>query len=131
MTKPSRRLSNGRDMPVGEIAPMRPNAARESGVSGASAAPVTIASASPCWIIRSAVPIAWLPAAHAETTLKTGPRSPWRSDSAADPALLIMSGMASGETESAPVSRSMSWLSSSVPIPPMPVPSTQPISSGS
>ena len=79
---------------------MRANAARESGVSGASAAPVTIASASPCWIIRRAVPIAWLPAAQADTTLKTGPRSPWRNDSAAEPALLIMSGMASGDTES-------------------------------
>ena len=80
----------------------RPNAARESGVSGASAAPVTIASASPCWIIRRAVPIAWLPAAQADTTLNTGPRSPCCSDSAADPALLIMSGIASGETESPP-----------------------------
>jgi len=58
--------------------------------------------------MRSAVPIAWLPAAHADTTLKTGPRRSWRSDSAAEPALLIMSGMASGETEAGPVSRSES-----------------------
>ena len=72
MTKPSRRASNGRETPLGEIAPIFSKHARDSGVSGASAAPVTTASASPCWIIRSAVPIAWLPAAHAETTLKTG-----------------------------------------------------------
>jgi hypothetical protein len=105
--------------------------ARESGVSGASAAPVTTASASPCWIIRSAVPIAWLPAAQAETTLKTGPRSPCRSESAAEPALHIMSGTPSGDTESGPPSRRWSWLLSSVSMPPIPVPRTQPMSSAS
>ena len=76
MTKPSRRASNGRETPVGESALIEANAARASGVSDASAPPVMTASASPQRIIRWAMPIAWAPAAQAETTPKTGPRRP-------------------------------------------------------
>ena len=80
--------------------------------------------------MRAAAPIACAPAAHAETIPHTCPRSPWRIDSAAAPALLIMSGTASGETRSGPCSSKVTWLASSVPMPPMPVPSTQPTRSG-
>ena len=57
---------------------------------------------------------------------KLGPRSPWRSDSAAAPALLIISGTDNGDTWPSPRSRSASWPSTSVEMPPIPVPSTQP-----
>jgi hypothetical protein len=53
---------------VGEVASSAAKAARESGVSAASAPPVITASASPCWIIRMAVPIACPAAAQADTT---------------------------------------------------------------
>ena len=48
-------------------------------------------------------------------------------DSAPGAALLIISGTASGETFFGPESRSTSWLCSSVPMPPMPVPMMQAI----
>ncbi len=68
ITKPSRRASNGREMPASDIASSAPKAAVASGVSAASEPPVTTASASPDWIARTAAPIAWAPAAQAETT---------------------------------------------------------------
>ena len=68
MTKPSRRASNGREMPVGDSASSAAKAARASGVSAASEPPVTTASASPYWIMRAASPIACAPAAQADTT---------------------------------------------------------------
>src|SRR6185436_208043 len=52
-------------------------------------------------------------------------------DSAPGAALLIISGTASGETLFGPESRSTSWLCSSVPMPPMPVPMMQAIRVGS
>ena len=51
-------------------------------------------------------------------------------DSAPGAALLIISGTASGETFFGPESRSTSWLCSSVPMPPMPVPMMQAIRVG-
>ena len=47
ITKPSRRRSNGREMPVFERASMRLNAAVPSGVIAASLPPATTVSASP------------------------------------------------------------------------------------
>ena len=47
ITKPSRRLSKGREMPLSESASMRANAAVASGVIAASLPPVTTVSASP------------------------------------------------------------------------------------
>ena len=67
MTKPSRRASNGREMPVSESASSAANAAHDSGVSAASEPPVTTASASPAWIRRAEMPIACAPAEQAET----------------------------------------------------------------
>ena len=47
ITKPSRRASNGREMPVGDVAAITPNAAIESGVRADSEPPTMHASASP------------------------------------------------------------------------------------
>ena len=68
MTKPSRRASKGRDIPLGEVASIAAKAALASGVSAASDPPTMAASASPAWIMRRPAPIAWAPAAHADTT---------------------------------------------------------------
>ena len=131
MTKPSRRRSNGREMPVSDRASSEAKAARDSGVSAASPPPVTTASASPDWTRRMAVPIAFAPAAHADTTPKVGPSSPWRIETWPGSALPIMSGTVSGETRVGPRSRSVSCCSSIVASPPIPVPMTQPMRSGS
>jgi hypothetical protein len=92
---------------------------------------VTTASASPAWIVRTAEPIAWAPAAHADTTPYDGPWRPWRIASAAAPALPIMSGTDSGETIASPLSRSTLCSRSSEPRPPIPVPTMQPTRSES
>ena len=55
-------------MPEFEVASMAANAAVASGVSAASAPPASAAVASPVEIMRVAEPMAWAPAAHAETT---------------------------------------------------------------
>ena len=55
-------------MPVGEVASIAAKAAVATPVIAASAPPATTASASPARIIRDASPIAWAPAAQAETT---------------------------------------------------------------
>ena len=68
ITKPSRRASNGREMPVGESACIELKQAKPKSVSVASAPPETTASASPYWIMRSAEPMAWAPLAQADTT---------------------------------------------------------------
>ena len=123
ITKPSRRASNGREMPLLDSASSAPKAARASGVSPASEPPATTASASPVWSMRSAAAErVRARGARACSTAKLGPRRPWRIDSAAAPALLIISGTDSGETRSGPRSRSVSWPSTSVAMPPMPVP---------
>ncbi len=110
---------------------MAENAATARPVSAASAPPATTPSASPAWIIRTEVPIAWAPAAHAETTPKVWPWIPWRIASAAAPALPIINGTDSGETALAPRSRSTPSCSSSEPRPPIPVPITHPTRDGS
>ena len=66
ITKPSRRASNGREMPVSDTASSAAKAAFESGVSAASEPPVTTASASPASIMRAAAPIECALAAHAD-----------------------------------------------------------------
>ena len=68
MTKPSRRASNGREIPCGDSASIELKHAKQKSVSADSAPPQTTASASPYWIIRSAEPTAWAPLAQADTT---------------------------------------------------------------
>ena len=76
MTKPSRRASKGREMPLSDSASRAANAALESGVSAASEPPVTTASAAPDWIRAADVPIACAPAAQADTMPYEWPRRP-------------------------------------------------------
>ncbi len=52
ITKPSRRASNGREIPVGEVAAIAPKAAVESGLIALSAPPTTHTSAAPWATIR-------------------------------------------------------------------------------
>ena len=68
MTKPSRRASKGRLIPVCDSACIELKQANPKSVSVASAPPHTTASASPYWIMRSAEPMAWAPLAQADTT---------------------------------------------------------------
>ncbi len=44
--------------------------------TAASAPPATITSASSCWIMRQASPMAWAPVAQAVTTAWFGPLKP-------------------------------------------------------
>ncbi len=72
ITNPSRPASNGRDAFSGssfrtDSAFMLLNPATASGVMAASAPPVIMVSAVPCWIRRKASPMAWADEAHAET----------------------------------------------------------------
>ena len=122
MTKPSRSLSNGREMPRSESASSAANAALESGVSAASEPPVTTASTRPDSIIIFAAPMASAPPEQAETMPWHGPSSLKRMETAAAAALLIISGTESGGTFFGPPSISSSLPRSSVPMPPMPVP---------
>ena len=72
--------------------------------------------------IRAPFPMAWVPAAHAVTVFSHGPCHPYRIETAAAGALGIIIGTRNGETRLAPrASRTSIW-SSSVPMPPMPVP---------
>ena len=68
ITNPSRRASNGREMPVGDSACMFSKHANANFVNAASVPPQTTASASPYWIIRSAEPSACAPDAQADPT---------------------------------------------------------------
>ena len=128
ITKPSRRASNGREMPISESASSAPNAARESGVSAASAPPVTIAVgvAAP-GSHASPTPIAWRPPRRPKRRRRPGPLQPWRMLTAPAAALPIISGTASGETRFGPCSISVASFDSIVPMPPMPVPMIEPI----
>src|SRR5918992_1170380 len=102
ITKPSRRRSNGREMPDSLSASIRPNAAVASGVITASLPPVTTASASPQRISRSAMPIAWAPAAHADTVPNDCPRRSCFIATTPEAAFAIRSGIERGEMRSAP-----------------------------
>ena len=131
MTKPSRRTSNGRDMPSRDSAPMRLNAARHSPVSAASVPPATTTSASPRSIMRLASPIAWLPVAQADATLNPGPWMPSFIATVPAAALGIIIGTKCGETPRSPSSIQLRHSRSSVSSPPTPVPSTTPVRAGS
>ena len=126
ITNPSRRASNGREIPVGDSACIELKLPNPNGVSVASAPPTTTASASSYWIIRSAQPIACAPLEHAETTLYIWPLSPNFIDTAAAAAFGICAGIPSGDIRAGPRSRSTSCWSSIVWIPPIPVARMQP-----
>ena len=122
MTKPSRLASNGREMPSRDSAPRRRNAATHSGVIAASVPPATTTSASPRSSIRLASPIAWLPVAQADETLKPGPWAPSSIAIAPAAALGIIIVTKCGETARSPPLTNSRHSSSSVFRPPTPVP---------
>ena len=131
MTKPSRRRSNGRDIPVGDSACSALKQAKPNAVSVASAPPTTTASASPYWIMRRAEPTACPPLEQADTIPYIWPCRPYFIDTAAAPALGMYCGIPSGETILAPRSRITSCWVSTVSIPPIPVATMQPMRIGS
>ena len=96
-TKPSRSLSQGREARVGsslrvDIARIAQKPATEVGAEPNSAPPATIASASPYWIRRMAMPIEWFDVAQAETAEKFGPFRPFRIQSWPDTMLMMVEG---------------------------------------
>jgi len=76
ITKPSRSLSKGRDTPEDDRAVMFSNPATPVVVIELSVPPVITASQRPVKIRRAALPIEWVPAAHAVTVVSHGPRKP-------------------------------------------------------
>src|SRR5689334_2338063 len=123
--KPSRFLSKGRDAFSGaslrvERAPMLAKPASERYVRAASLPPASIRSASPYWIVRSAVPIAWFADAQADATLQLGPPRPKAMAIWPEAALDIILGTKNGLMRPAPFSRyflSCSWSSCRPPMP--------------
>ena len=87
----------------------------------ASAPPATTTGQRPLATSRAALPIAWVPAAHAVVTVSQGPPSPKRIETAAVAALGIIMGTMKGETRSGPFAFSTATWSSTVCSPPMPV----------
>src|SRR6185436_13959681 len=89
-------------------------------VRAASLPPVSIRSASPYWMVRSAVPIAWFAEAHAEATPQLGPPRPNAMAIWPAAALSIILGTKKGLMRPAPFSMyflSCSWSSWRPPMP--------------
>ena len=136
MTKPSRALSHGRLARVGSslrvvIARAAQNDAMPSGHSAASVPPATITSAWPERMRTIASPIALAAVAHAVATADAGPRRPYLIDTFPLAALTISRGTVNGLTRPGPRSASVRADSSSVSIPPMPLPMSTPHRVGS
>ena len=99
----------------------------EMGLTGASAPPVIITSASPNWMMRKASPIAFAPEAHAVTVEFVGPLAPKRMLTSPVNMLMIIIGIKKGLILVAPFSiKTVCWFSS-VSIPPIPEPITTPV----
>ncbi len=118
-------------MPLSEVAPMPAKAPCASGVIPASEPPTRHASRTPWRTSRKPLPSACAPAAQAETVPYVSPLIVCRIAIVPLAALAIISGTASGESAPGPRSRRMSCWASIVPMPPIPVPITQPTRSGS
>ena len=131
MTKPSRSRSKGRDTPVVLSAVMFSKPATPVWVMALSVPPVRTALQRPVAMSRAALPMEWVPAAQAVTVVSQGPRKPWRMEMPAAAAFGISIGMRNGDTRSGPRTRLTSTWSSRVCRPPMPVPTSTPIRSGS
>ena len=96
------------------------------GVSAASLPPVTITSASPCWMARSAHPIELPALAQAVATAKFGPLMPYMLETWPLAELTISFGIVKGETFSIPLVSRRSCCDSNSDRPPMPEPITTP-----
>ena len=108
MTKPSRRLSHGRDAWVGvslksvESALQALKPAMPMRQIAASAPPATMTSASSSWISRAASPSAWAPVAQAVTTEWFGPLKPYLIETWPEARLISAEGMKNGLTRRGP-----------------------------
>ncbi len=131
-TKPSRRTSKGRDVPVSTVPSCwrrRPSPIADHGRLGAARR----------WPRRSGPrprgdpppPRAWVPAAQAVAMVSHGPCQPARMEMLAAPALAIIIGMRKGDTRAGPFSRNTPICSCNVSSPPTPVAKTTPARSGS
>ncbi len=76
MTKPSRLMSNGLEIPLVDKAVMLAKAAVLVGVMAASAEPAMTTSQRPVAISRAPLATLWVPAAQAVTVVSQGPRKP-------------------------------------------------------
>ena len=92
ITKPSRRMSKGREIPEVDRAVMLAKAAMPTPVIPASAAPPMATSHRPDATSRAAWPMLWAPAAQAVVMVSDGPCQPMRMETAAAPALDIIIG---------------------------------------
>ena len=131
ITNPSRSTSNGRLVPLPDRAVMLLKPAIAVTVPACSVPPETTASAMSHAIKRAAYVRACVPAAQAVQIVSAGPRNPNRIDTAAPDALAIIIGTRNGETRRSPLSIRMCSCSSSVWMPPTPVPKIVPIRAGS
>ncbi len=132
MTKPSRSTSYGREARWGSSlrelrAFMLLNPATPVGRMVASAPPQTITSASPNFMMRQASPMLWLEVAQAVTMDMFGPPRPYSMEMRPEAMLLIMYGIMKGDTRAGPLERSVACWLSSVPRPPMPLPTMTPM----
>ncbi len=121
MTNPSRSTSKGRERswPLSAVMLRKPASAMST--MTASAPPATATGQRPWATRRAALPIAWVPAAHAVVTVSHGPPRPKRMDTAAVAALGIIMGTMKGDTRSGPFSNRTRYCSRTVCRPPMPV----------
>ena len=78
-------------------------------------------------MIRNASPIAFVPEVQAVTSVITGPLRPRRMDTRADVMFAIIIGTANGLTRPGPFSNNVSYTSWIESIPPIPVPTTVPL----
>jgi hypothetical protein len=105
-----------------EMALMALKPARLSGVSGASAPPVIMMSASPRAMMRNESPIACDPVLQAVALAQLGPLAPKRIEIWPEASLMIVWMRKKGETRPGPFSRRTLWFSSMDHRPPMPEP---------
>ncbi len=116
---------------MGDNAVMLANPTIPSSVIAASDPPVRATSQRPPATRRAALATAWVPAAHAVTTVSHGPLQPQRIEMAAAPALAIIMGTRKGLTLWGPLSRRTPACSSKLSMPPIPAPMITPARSGS
>ena len=128
-TNPSRCASKGREAFVGssflsDSALHELNPAITIGVIDASVPPAIAVVAIPSRIIPYASPIASAPVLHAVTGQLTGPRAPSCIDTCPAARLPSIMGIKNGLTRPGPFSFIVSYCSTRVVIPPIPLPTT-------
>ena len=137
MTNPHLSASNGRDARWGSslklvaIAFIAQKPAKLNGVTAASLPPAKITSSRPICKCKRASPIAWVPVAHALTTLKFTPFAPTSIATTPEDIFARRFGIINGDTRLGPRSINARDCFSMVSIPPTPEPIRTPNLSGS